>query len=382
MKIRSFKNIFILLIFAAYIFLYKFFVFQNYMKYSEIITASFTIVLFAISLKLLGFRKDKPTVLSKNVLRVVIFYLVLVFFIMYGLGILVGFLKNAYSRSLINIFDNIFAPIVVIVFMELVRYIVVWANKDKKLVIVLFTMLMIIFEIFTSIRTINWADLSSVFNISATVILPIIFKNILLTYLTSHVGYKIPIIYRIVMDIYIFIVPIVPNLGDYVNSMILISLPILIYISSFSMIDDRITRPEPIFNKKRFTMLDIPVTIILVVLIALISGFFPLYMIGIGSDSMSPTIHKGDAVVLQKVGEKETLKKGDIIAYSRGKLIIVHRITEVKKEKGKTVYITKGDANNGNDPREVYQNQVKGKVKFKIPVIAWPTVWLTELFNS
>lgn len=382
MKIRSLKNIFLLLIFAAYIFLYKFFIFQNYMKYSEIITASFTIVLFALSLKLLGFRKDKPTVLSKNVLRVVIFYLVLVFFIMYGLGILVGFLKNAYSRSLFNIFDNIFAPVVVIIFMELVRYIVVWANKDKKIVIVLFTILMIIFEIFTSIRTINWADLSSVFNISATVILPIIFKNILLTYLTSHVGYKIPIIYRLVMDIYIFIVPIVPNLGDYVNSMILISLPILVYISSFSMVDDRITRPEPIFNKKRFTMLDIPVTIILVVLIALISGFFPLYMIGIGSDSMSPTIHKGDAVILKKVGEKETLKKGDIIAYSRGKLIIVHRITEVKKDNGKTVYITKGDANNGNDPREVYQNQVKGKVQFKIPVIAWPTVWLTEMFNS
>ena len=42
----------------------------------------------------------------------------------------------------------------------------------------------------------------------------------------------------------------------------------------------------------------------------------------------------------------------------------------------------KGDANNGNDPRPVSRNQIKGIVKIKIPYIAWPTVWLTELFNS
>ena len=134
------------------------------------------------------------------------------------------------------------------------------------------------------------------------------------------------------MDIYIFIVPLIPNLGDYVNSMILISLPILIYISSFTMVDDRITKPEPIFNKANFTVWDVPVTIILITLIALISGFFPLYMIGIGSQSMDPTIHKGDAVILKKVTEKTELKKGDIVAYSNGKLIIVHRIVEVHKK--------------------------------------------------
>ena len=200
--------------------------------------------------------------------------------------------------------------------------------------------------------------------------------------MTYHVGYKIPIVYRLVMDTYIFIVPIIPNLGDYVNSMILISLPILIYISSFTMIDDRITRPEPIFNKANFTAWDVPVTIILITLIALISGFFPLYMIGIGSQSMDPTIHKGDAVILKKVTDKTELKKGDIVAYSNGKLIIVHRIVDIKKNGKNLTYITKGDNNNGNDPRPVSRTQVKGTVQFKIPVIAWPTVWLTELFNS
>ena len=184
------------------------------------------------------------------------------------------------------------------------------------------------------------------------------------------------------MDIYLFVVPIIPSLGDYVNSMILISLPILIYISTFSMIDDANNRSEPLFNKKRFTIWDIPVTIILVTLIALISGFFPHYMIGIGSNSMQPVISKGDAVILEKINEKTKLKKGDIIAYSNGKLIIVHRINKIQGTGTNVKYVMKGDANNGTDPRTVSRGQIKGIVKLKIPYIAWPTVWLSELFNS
>lgn len=382
MNERSIKNSILLVLITGYVLLYKLFIFQNYMKYSEIISASFMVALLGIAIAFLGFRRDKPTVLSKNVMRVVIFYLFLVFFVMYGLGIIVGFLKNGYSRALFNLFDNVFSPAVIIIAVELFRYVFISANKDKKIGVVLVTILLTIFEITISIRSLDYKDLALLFNTTATIILPVIFKNILMSYMSYHVGYKVPIVYRLVMDLYLFIVPIIPNLGDYVNSMILISLPILIYISSFSMIDDRITRPEPIFNKSNFTAWDIPVTIVLVVLIALISGFFPLYMIGIGSQSMDPTIHKGDAVILQKVTDKTELKKGDIVAYSNGKLIIVHRIVKVNKEKNKLTYTTKGDNNNGNDPRPVSRSQVKGTVKFKIPVIAWPTVWLTELFNS
>ena len=87
MKVRSIKNYFLLIALAAYVVLYKLFIFQNYMKYSEIISASFIIVLLGLSIKFLGFRKDKSTVLSKNVMRVVIFYLFLVFFVMYGLNL-------------------------------------------------------------------------------------------------------------------------------------------------------------------------------------------------------------------------------------------------------------------------------------------------------
>lgn len=382
MNMRNVKTTIILLLLTAYIVVYKLFIFQNYMKYSEVINVAFLMILLAISIGFLGFRKDKTTVLGKNVFRITLFYLSLSFIVMYGLGLFVGFLKNAYSLNAISIFENTFPLMLIIITGELLRYVVIGANRDKKVVVIILTILLTIFELFISIRTIDFSELSAVFNITATVILPIIFKNLLMSYLAYHIGYKIPIIYRLIMDIYLFIVPIIPNLGNYINSMIMISLPVLIYIATFSMIDDRANKAEPVFNKKNFTIWDIPVAGVLIILIALISGLFPHHMIGIGSDSMSPIIKKGDAVILEKINKKTELKKGDIIAYNNGKLIIVHRIVEVHGSGTDATYTMKGDANNGTDPRTVKRDQVKGIVKIKIPIIAWPTVWLTELFNS
>ena len=382
MKSRSVKSWLILFLLAAYIIFYKLFIFKNYMEYSEIISSSFLVVLLALSIGFLGFRKDKTTILGKNVFKVVLFYLILTFFVMYGLGLIVGFSKNAYSRDFVSIFDNIFIPIIIIILTELIRYVVIGANKDKKSIVVFITIVLILFELFTNMRSVDFGNLAAFFNITATIILPTIFKNMLLSYLTYHVGYKIPIVYRLIMDIYLFIVPIIPSLGDYINSMVLISLPILIYISIFSLIEDRENKQEPLFNKKVFTVWDIPVALILVGLIALISGYFPHYMIGIGSESMSPVIRKGDAVIIEKINNETKLKKGDIIAYSSGKLVIVHRITEIEGTGENTMYTTKGDANNTADPRTVKRNQIKGIIKVDIPFIAWPTVWLSELFNS
>lgn len=382
MNQRSLKNGIISIVFIAYIILYRLLIFKNYMKFAEVISASFLIILLVVAIKLLGFRKDKPTMLSKNVLKVTIFYLVLAFSIMYGLGLVVGFLHNAYSRNIFSLFDNMFLPIIIIAVVEMIRYVVIWANKDKKGYIVLFTVILILFELALGVRTINLEDFASTFSIAATIIVPVIVKNSILSYLCYHVGYKVPLVYRLVMDTYIFIVPIISDIGDYMNSMILLSLPFLIYITAFPMIDERTTKEEPIFKIDNFSFLNIPIMILLVALIALISGFFPHYMIGIGSDSMNPKINKGDAVIIKKLNKKTEVKQKDIIAYTKGNRIVVHRVVNVNKNKDRITYTTKGDANNSKDPQDVKRKEIKGIVKFKIPFIAYPTVWLSELING
>lgn len=382
MKVRTIKNWLILSLLIVYIVLYKFFIFQNYMKYSEFISTSFLAIVLTLSIILLGFRKDKVTILGKNVFKIVLVYIIIAFFVMYGIGSLSGYLKNTYPLNITNFLDNIVIPILIILLVEFIRYVFISANKDKKIDVILLTIILTVFELVITISTFDVFDIATTFNVTATMILPCILKNLLLSYFAYNVGYRIPIFYRLVVDMHLLVVPMIPNLGNYVNSTIFISLPILIYMSTFGIIDDARNRKEPVFNKKRFAVFDVPVSIAIVVLIASVSGFFPHYMIGIGSNSMKPTISKGDAVVLEKVNNKTNFKKGDIIAYSNGKITIVHRIKDIMINGDKKTYVMMGDANSGPDPRPVGRNQIKGIYKFKIPFIAWPTVWLTELFNS
>ncbi len=382
MNKRTVKNGLLLFLLIGYVVLYKAYLFDHYMKYSSIITATFMVILVTLFIKLLGFRKDKNSFLSKNVMNVIIIHVLVTFIGMYLLGFFIGFLKNAYSLSPLTIIDNIFAPILIIVCCELLRYTVIWANRDKKLYLRIFTLVLSIFEIAISVRTIPTNDFIALFKMCTTTVLPILIKNYVLSFICYHAGFKGPLFYRLILDVYIFVIPVLPDLGDYFTSIIFIALPILIYINVFNLVDEKEDKIVNVIKKNSYSWIDIPIGIIFVILAALVSGFFPHYMIGIGSDSMSPTIKKGDAVILLKVKKDNELKVGDVIAFKRGSKVIVHRIAEVTKTGGDRVYVTKGDANNGVDSTVVYPKQVKGVLRAKIPIIAYPTVWLSEWINS
>lgn len=120
---------------------------------------------------------------------------------------------------------------------------------------------------------------------------------------------------------------------------ILILLPILLI--SISILVDSYTHPDEVpsfFGWKPFIVL---------------------------SGSMETQISAGDIVVVKEIDTNE-LKKGDIIAFKDGNIVITHRIDEVTEIDGKTQYITKGDNNSTQDIGYVLPEQVEGVFKFKI----------------
>ena len=388
MEKRMIKNVSLLIILTLFVFLYKTVIFPYYMKYSEIISASFLAAFLGLTIYCLGYRKNRDTVLSQNVLKFTIFYLLLFGIVIYGLGFIVGFLKNAYSREFFTLFDNILAPILIYGLIEFIRYIFIWANKDKKLFIILVTIVLISLELVFRIRGVDTFDFESIFRLTATTILPVIVKNIFFSYICYHVGFKPVLIYRFLVDIiYVYIVPIIPDIGEYVQSVISISLPIIIYINIYEMIDTNCNKPRPLIMKDKLHPMDFAVGFVLIVLIVLVSGIFPLYMIGIGSTSMTPAINKGDAVIIRKTNKDSSIKEGDIIAFNKSEkgsksVTVVHRVTKVDKKNGRNVYMTKGDANKTDDSNYVTDTQVKGVVKIRIPFIAYPTIMFNDFISS
>lgn len=92
-----------------------------------------------------------------------------------------------------------------------------------------------------------------------------------------------------------------------------------------------------------------------------------VYIFQVVSESMLPKYHAGDIIVVKKENAS-SLKIGDDITYLGEKnelkgLTITHRIINIRKEKEKYFFTTKGTANEFEDP-EITEDNVYGKVVY------------------
>ena len=371
---RNLKNIIICLILISYIFVYRFFIYTDLLKYNESITSSFSIVLFTLSLIFYGYRKNIRNIVNSKIIKNLLWNIALYFLIIYGVGIIVGFLSNSYSLTLKGILENIIPVLVTILFSELFRYIFIRANKDKKLLVVIITFLLILFELNLQVRYDSFTDVEQIFRFSSITILPIIMKNILCSYLVYQNDYRSSLIYRIIMDTYFYVVPIIPDFNDYVLSVLGLLIPFVIFIKSIKIVDDKGIAKKVKKKRKFLNLRDIPLLVIAIIIICMIMGIGPIKLIGIESPSMTPSIKKGDAVIIDKTYNKDKLKVNDIIAYiDKEDKIIVHIIININKD---GTFITKGDLNNTSDKEYVKKDQIQGKVILTIPYIAYPSIVL------
>lgn len=390
MKIKNKKKIVsfgILLYLVIYVVVYQCFLLKNYLKYADTITAANMIVMTFASIVFLGWQKDKKTYLKKEVLKVVIFQVSLYFTILYALGLVFGFLRNAYSLKPIAIINNILAPIIIVVTSEILRYVIISSNKENKdkqskLIIAFMAITLMLVDISSQISLRMFTSAARAFNLITSIILPSIVKNLSLTYLTYHVGYKSSLIYRIVLDLYVYIVPIFPDLSEYVSAMLGIALPFLIYLYSSRIVSEYNNGMEYVYKTSVFKLSDAIFIGFTAILIGLISCKFPYYLLGIATGSMEPKIHVGDGILAHKVKTDEEVEKGDIIVYEHDGRKIVHRVvSKSPNEEGKTIYLTQGDANNTDDGVELTIDEIEGKVIITIPYIGMPSVWASNVLN-
>jgi len=117
------------------------------------------------------------------------------------------------------------------------------------------------------------------------------------------------------------------------------------------------------------------IAFIVLIAVLLIVSVFPITgnykMMIVQSGSMAPAIKMGSVVLVKPADD---YKIGDVITfgpYSRTKAPTSHRIYDIKIVDGNPVYITKGDANNAPDQREITKRDVLGKVLFSVPYLGY-----------
>ena len=314
-------------------------------------------------------------------------YCILYLLLTYFSGIFIGFTRSVYKFNFSNLIHNIIPYAILIISSELLRYEITRKGDGSPTSYVLVVIILILIDMTLFLKTYSLNNGDEQIKYICSIMLPSVFKNIILMYYTKIGGVFPSIIYRIILDLKLVVLPIFPNFGLYFDCTIECILPVL--ICAFVEMNLRKFKNKEFVSvgvKNNFFYKYLVLIVLLVVSVGfnlLSSGSFRYNIISIGSGSMTPKIRKGDAVLYERINDNKLPEVGEILVFRKEKKIVVHRIIEIvdlsNKEK---VYYTKGDANEAPDGYPIERKDMIGVVKFKIRYIGIPSVVLGEALKK
>lgn len=344
---------------------------NTYRKYLAI---TFLFLLIIPCYFIFGLAKDNNYNKYSGV-RVVLIHVMIFGIIGYLLGLILGF-NNGYKYSLDSLVNGVIPIILLTVSVETLRFIVLKKAFYNKKVIVLFTLLTSIIYILLYYSSIDTSFKLFVF--ICTVVLPFIAYESLCSYLSINLGLAPCIIFKIIVFLYPYVIPIVPNYGDYLKTVLdlILAYSIFVSINKGLLAYDKSNKKVNRFN---FSIFTVPILIVLILLIIFVSGIFKHQLIAIASNSMNPVFYRGDALMIDKC-DINNIKVGDILIFQSDKRIVSHRVIKKYKVNDEVKLLTKGDNNKQKDDIIIDNSNYIGKGIFVIKYIGYPTVWLNEKF--
>jgi len=329
--------------------------------------------------------ENSPRMRNKyDIIQSVTIVMIIYCMVYFSMGLFFGYERSPYSHEFSVIIKNMWAFTSIVIAQEFVRFQLVKLSPKKIGYYAIITLFFIIADINFWNFASNFANNVDMFKYISQTIIPLVVSNCLFTYLCTISGNISSTIHRAIFSIMNILLPIFPSINWLIKSMMEIILVIVIalYANYQDMRGSRTLTKREI--KKESLASYIPYVVVLVFLVCFVAGMFRYQPIAVLSDSMVPTFSRGDVVVMEKIDEKDLkkLKKGTILYYSKDGKLIIHRIKDVKWEDNSLEITTKGDNNNSDDPWVVTKKDIIGTVKFMVPYIGYPSVWVNEFLKK
>lgn len=331
-------------------------------------------------------KRKIDSIYKKQVTILMTIFAVLYLGIFYLIGIYFGFEKSKVVLSIWSLFRFIIPLSIIIISSEIIRKVflsqeaiihIKSININLSQIFTYIAMVLVDLVIYTGIYDLT--NLDDFLMALGFVLFASLSCNLLYNYISVRYDSKGIIIYRLITILYVYFIPIVPDVYIFFKSFLRMLYPYIIYIFL-----------EKLYSKNDFTISYIDKrkeivgnTVLLVVmtlLIMLISCQFRYGILVIGSRSMTGTINKGDAVIFEKY-DNQNIQKGQVIIFDYNGVQTVHRVFEIKNVNGVYRYYTKGDANKNMDDGYVTEDKIYALVKLKVKYIGYPTLWVRELFS-
>ena len=320
---------------------------------------------------------------KKDVNFLVLITTLVYFLIYFFLGFLKGFAYNPYDSSIKGIITNLWTFLPVLAIREYVRFYMI--NNCSKKRILWWTLLI---SFMLTLVELNIYKFESYFETSLSTLefvmesfLPALLTNLYLTYICYFSGYTTSIVYALLPQLALYVLPILPDLDWAILGILNSAIPFFSYIYinyTINKLDKTLSRKDvkTVGLKGWFSMIAI-----VILMICFGTGVFPIEPLVIASDSMAPEFYRGDIVIIFDTDVKN-VKKGDIIRYRMDGYYVVHRVVKIEEDEyGTRSFIMKGDNNDDIDLYPVKENQFAGTIKYEIPYLGYPTLILGELLN-
>lgn len=350
------------------------------------IVVAIVILLYAVVSSLM-LKKTKIVSIYEN--QIIIWMSIFALFyvgVFYLLGLYFGFQHSKILFSINTLFQFIVPIAIIVISSEIIRK--NFLVQDSKIRIrsvqinlsKIFTYIMMVLidlVIYNGIYNLNKLD--DFLMALGFVLFASISCNLLYNYISIRYGEKSIIIYRLITILYVYLIPVVPDVYIFFKSFLRMVYPYFIYI----VLEKNYSKSDFVFSyveRKKILVTNTILFVVMTLFTMLISCQFKYGVLVIGSGSMTGTIDKGDAVIFEKYTDQK-IENGQIIIFDYNGTKTVHRVDEVKKVNNVNRYFTKGDANKDRDSGYITDNKIYGVVKLKVKYIGYPTLWIRELFS-
>jgi signal peptidase len=335
---------------------------------------------FVLTWLLMGFRL-RLSASGAGATQIMLIYLLCYLILIYLLGLFTGFLKNSHGLAPLTVITNLLPILAITTITELWRYTLVKKAGNHQLSIAIVALFFAAVNIMIGLPTYDLATPLQIFEMAGKLILGGIAANFMLTFVAHKSDFRPALTYALVLAILPVVAPILPDIGAFISAVLAFVLPLLL-LMRFNSFFAAAPQSAPRRQKRLLRVLAAaPAAALLVSIVVLVSGVFRYQAMAIGSDSMRPLISTGDVVVVDKhYGAAANIALGSIIAFKHEGKIITHRLIDIKHTSSGLHLQTKGDNNQDTDAWVVSESEVVGVVRFQLPLIGLPTVWLDRAF--
>ena len=350
--------------------------------YLYIINPLFWITL-AVFLKIAIGKSYQKSRIKKEVIQYILIA-VIIYILTYMIsGLFITFGNNPYFTTVKGFLINLWMFGTVIISKEYIRYRLInnVYENDKKEIAILVSLIYIIIEIGLNKYVNTKITLLFALKDICQNLIPLIAKNVLYSYISMKSDWKPASIYELFTKLYLWLSPILPNAPWIMVAIIETTIPTILffYIRYANSKNSEIKSRQEIENVNPKNSIPLVVLVILVIWFTI--GVFPVKPIAVASGSMEKELYVGDVVIVKKCNANDIVN-GDIIQYQMKGYTVIHRVIEKKQKNGEYYFTTKGDNNPSEDKESVKEDQVLGKVIFKVKYLGYPAIWLNIIQSN